>query len=1476
MNKKTAFILLSIFYSCYLQSANLGKTLSLNASHSSTYTETPQEDCFKHLERRNACVQACVEELGEDLSRFCAEAECEREARNFERCQADPTLLSEKLAHALSGADEGMAAWAKHHVEGCHNHCSSEQGMLGGLFDSQATKDRIAACKDSCDYGASEALWGYQKPTITPTSSSPPANQKHMLRQSLYDTSTTAPSTALQQTNVTVMASSGLGLSREEQNQQDPLNYAFSSMVRSPSASAPTTPADCTQHTKRAVQCVEDCNSRNPTSSKNPTNNCAQECRTELRNVESCKSSALPMEQRLTDAEQKASKDRVHVERETARTLGEAQCNRMYRDELRNILSVSLRKAKVDACLDRNMYDSIERMEEDARTRPANELNTLLDQQFDSPIKNPVLRTDMSNETTSDNYVPVAYKPSRSTRPSCQSTTTIDSTIGQCKAKPINRVPKSVHGVPTKSSSNAPSVPSAFGLSRAQQNKVDVQRYASGQLSAPRPQADLKRHVEAQKNRTTQTSNNREKTFEVRPVLLQGQTLGRQPNSSPSQSQDMEEANSSNSEADSKKLQEENAILKSELNKIINETGERLKQALKSPFRPIEDVLNSDDPFIKFEYGVDVGIAIASKLFKHDAGNIIKFGKGTYKLVGGFCKGDPLAVLEGLDMLTSIGDEGDGRPDPATLAILDAIAQLSKQMAEYQEQIMARFDRTDKFHEITLRTLARNFFSLHQETGDIRQALKNISEQARENFTSLQSNISATHAALERSHSAITDNLSALRIEEIDEHIQAADKDAEKKHLADADFAKHTDVLMSKAVTRAAAPHLTGGNVDETNIASIQGSWGNKSNELWQHPIFARTNLLSKYLAKHAGTIHTPMVNPLIWHQCAQTIIKLFDKKLDDAAYPADPEQQAHDIAKLQALHAEGEKIIAFIKQCTAKDGPAILLREYQQCHDTLKALIQEQQKAYEQERIQELCALHCKDSEAERNYIATMPAECSDCVKVTQKTIQKVQDDIVRAGKVGFSVRGVAFMHDKVKKCIAFNGNRPTSEITELLAAKATDLPTHQTVKLKAIYKKQTTFLQERDKKLSENLKAQLKLTNLNAWQSVQKNGISSLIYPADKTYTLVLLMPDTYAKATPIDPSFMQAEQVGLGKLHHRYSITGNQFHVHTYFYENDGTQYLIRDVYQPYTPSKLYNNDENVQHFWYGGRFAKDTDQVSYVTNDGTLTNYSLMGETLRARNTGDAHYPPLTEYPAASNVPVQTVPLVTLAYDKTHINKIIQDFYAQERRNFCSRVAAQAEPSRTKIYKAIQELDVKFKLLEGLLTFMYNELMYTDATTSTMRDEFVRVTESGVTYLKDGAAINRYLEEYADPNTALSQQEFALQHLAATKKSIEQTFDGILGLKLTAGFQQVESVLDHLHVLMQTCYGRHVIPITIDTKNNELVLLTKQLEQRDREIAQRDKQIVLLTEDRTHLTQVVENTQKELHDIRKLLMDLLAKK
>ncbi|MFI5333322.1 MAG: hypothetical protein ACHQVS_04460 [Candidatus Babeliales bacterium] len=1258
----------------------------------------------------------------------------------------------------------------------------------------------------------------------------------------------------------------------------------------SPAQVTPTQPiakpqaADCTQHAQRVATCMEDCSSRNPTSSKDPVSKCEFQCRPEFQNRASCMSSPLSFEQRAQNAIDGASRDRLTVEKGTIWPLCQAECDRDFAAAARQPHDPRVSKSKHEACYARCDYDSLERMESDARQH----VERLVPMSVPGVIA-PVWRGQWAGEGELPKTTEIAH---RSAVQGCAGDKEhkLETERKQCAAKPISRLATLEKAAqPTTPSPGIASFKTRLEATthavHAQQVQQAFQATSDGDTikrktqpvqqstAAPAPQ-QLSQSARAASKASERSSAKPQPTrsmTQIDPKRSLGDYTYLIRQSPPRQgtgplTQEELKKKAEEFVSDIRQINEQmrmalNAAIKSEETPAAPKQSPAPSYAWEptgtGSFRPVPQS-DKDAQFYKnLQHSIEVGTAIGDGIYlacddKKTAHTVKGAVVGIGKMIAAYYSGNPALFISGAADLKSAFDEADESNQMMLQEIYESIKALSRQMAQNHAQVMKRFDRVDKMLEQEQRLIIQEFFKLHQETGDIKQAIRKLGAQAAQYHAQLQSNVSYNTHLMSSGQARIDDSLASLRIEEIHEIVEKAKEDADRKELSERDFVHHITELKSKAVTRAAEPHLTGGNVEVTDTSAIQTALKSKPKKLWKHPAFSNVNLLSKYAAHRCKTPHTDLVNPLIWTKCASLVVQMFQKKLVDRSYPSSKEQHMQDMERLQKLKKEGDKIIGCVKTLDKAGCIHEIAKDYVQKLQQLAALIKERQTAYETERTTELCEMHRKLVEAEAVAVGTAPIDCPECVKLTDTTWKTFKNKLGRA-----QFRGDSFRRH-LKESIRFAHEKNEKLKKQLYDLEQLDDIINPRQHLKSKIKEHVRSIREKGPHTLSKIRL-----NTDDYL-VYPPTYGRTIYPADPEQNKVTLLIDESQLVLEI--RFIVAEQLGLGTIRYEYLVKNNTFNLYGYYCSN-GSKILVAHKQLPYESTSLYGNDENVQHFWYGGRFPKEKDILSGSCHNDPGTW---------------GHYPPENAYPAAhdtfkASARDMDIPSFHTSYES--VTKQINDCFVNERIKFCKRIAAEAEPStKSKVFKIIQELDVQFKLLDSYLTLMFNQLMY-EPETDTLRPEFAVLHDSTVTYLKDEEAMSKYLDDYAQSSTGLAQQEFALQHIKQTQETIEKTFQGILGLKLQAGFAQVVNVLNGLQEVMAMYQRRVITPVKIDTESQELVLVMKQqLGQRDKEIAQRDKQIALLAGDKEVLTKAVTETRQEIGVMReqiRLVVEMLAK-
>lgn len=823
-----------------------------------------------------------------------------------------------------------------------------------------------------------------------------------------------------------------------------------------------------------------------------------------------------------------------------------------------------------------------------------------------------------------------------------------------------------------------------------------------------------------------------------------------------------------------------------------------------------------------------------------------------------------VGILMGVASLCSLFQE-DERQDN-TQVILDAISQgvmhLSQQMHRLHEDMRYQFEQSRKQLNAHHLIMLEQFFAMRQDNKMAVQKLKELGKYIQENKQVIQDGINSLHATANSNFKMTMSNLNGLRIEEIDDLVERSLLMLQRKDVSEQEFNRCIEELYVKAVSRASADALTGGAVDihdKNALATMLDGASTKQN-VFAHPAFSNINLLSRYLDANSKNFkHEKLVNPLIWVKCVEAFLNAIDQKLNqDTAYPSTQQVKDLDIQKLIVLQQHGQKIIATIEKMYKNKSVEEIATKYQQHMQELVRALEQEQKNFEQVHAQQLCKEHSAFIENEN---AKKPSilnsyECKKCVEHIEKSI-----NISRA------IQSVHTMPNTNITCHSYLKN----QLKYNLHIEDSKTVTAQDVR------SASQFFEKSYQSYSQALAAPNALL-LNTITDLSKNvfepvgnGASRWLYPGSQESNLPILMLPS--QNLSFDPVYVVAENKELGKISHEYSIIGKTMHMQSYFIDKNTAQKIkILHLCKECSFDDMYSLSENILHFWYGGRYPKSTDTYTGPGKaSGSMERWVCAGTYPLAADSFSSYYPPITPYAAERDIFVTTARKEqdqSLQY-KSFVQERIQADQAEKRMALSKELMGQlaSRSAMSAIFKAAQELDVYFKVLDCLLTVLYSDFINDNC--NKIHQQLMAIkADNDASYLKDITSINQYLQSHSGKNNPDNKKGYLLPGcLQYTTQKIAKAVKEIIAANEKPQLRCVTNVIDSINGLVNKYQQRRIIPQVLPLKvpdNELLVLVLKQNE----ELTRSNKELAIETKE-------VKQELAEVKEQLKTMMNLLLK-
>jgi len=270
-------------------------------------------------------------------------------------------------------------------------------------------------------------------------------------------------------------------------------------------------------------------------------------------------------------------------------------------------------------------------------------------------------------------------------------------------------------------------------------------------------------------------------------------------------------------------------------------------------------------------------------------------------------------------------NDDEGGPDPILDAINQAVAQLSKQIAELHRVVLEGFEDASRDRYVKHLQVMKAFMVLHLEQADFKRILQGFYQEGMRSQELLKRELGALGCQISDFRQLMSSNLEALRTEKVYELVERGIQAVSRGKLTESSFQEdYLNALVTKAKVIAKAPHVTGGSVDITRpseiLLNLKGT-PSLQRTIYDHPAFSNINLIHNIAQRSlGGTREEPLASPVIWQICSETFIKLLNDYIDlNPNYPTTSGDKDADLKMMTELQEEGERIVKFCQQTLLK-----------------------------------------------------------------------------------------------------------------------------------------------------------------------------------------------------------------------------------------------------------------------------------------------------------------------------------------------------------------------------------------------------------------------------------------------------------------------------------------------------------------------------------------------------------------------------
>ncbi|OGB86619.1 hypothetical protein A3J41_03405 [candidate division TM6 bacterium RIFCSPHIGHO2_12_FULL_38_8] len=801
------------------------------------------------------------------------------------------------------------------------------------------------------------------------------------------------------------------------------------------------------------------------------------------------------------------------------------------------------------------------------------------------------------------------------------------------------------------------------------------------------------------------------------------------------------------------------------------------------------------------------GLSFIARAFgtKEDARKLKAFGKevktaikGCYAVASGDVLIGSMAMAGAVESLIDAFDEQDAAPDQLAevhhsilAAIEEAIKILSERMMLHTREIIGEVHDIKQLIGENRGEMMFEFFKIHQNAECSSAQMQTIKNHLMTGQDTAQATMHQANAVSAVRHGEVSSLFAEMPIRQIDmeHHDFALQVDQE---LSAELFLNIVKKYHSFIKILASSGSLTGSHVTQENLQRMaEALEGDATSNISKHPAFGNIDLLARMHEKFLGEtlpqdLKDGISNPLVLLKCLKQLTGLVDTFEKQPAENLSFEKQSDKdfaIKLLQEISTElsrGQQTVAWLvmpnktqKALTGyKDSVQNLQTKLDACFqkDYLQKTGQEIKNRLKDTVAAELAALSYMIPPA-------FPKLRSQIIAFDGSmhvAIEAVRDNVSGRPWISRSVVN-PHTHNPVVQC-AFSENLAAAPGIEAEAKRDDIVPYIDEImeqKKNHWYRVRKDLKERIEAKLTKNL-THIDDTLMTGHAQKLIGTVQSLVYPSQTdAYHLPL-----------ISPAILQAPErvkllvaLGKGGLRYTYAVTDKKLIISGWFLHND----TEKKVYEWTSPehTEPLQTDEDLYHFWYGGRFSRDDNDSVTVKFGQSASHHShhYMAPMDEPRRVIATHrYPSTVEHDGKYKVgPLGQMELFEDANDQAVYQTSI-DKALQEKRFEMARDAVQElDNHATDLGKLGQRCNIFYALLCSSLALHDGTLQPNlsiaqrtpHARNSTELRQFLRTNPESVhNELKQIASLCDQSPTFPGPHKLIEKQTSYLNKLRAT--------------------------------------------------------------------------------------------------------------
>ena len=546
--------------------------------------------------------------------------------------------------------------------------------------------------------------------------------------------------------------------------------------------------------------------------------------------------------------------------------------------------------------------------------------------------------------------------------------------------------------------------------------------------------------------------------------------------------------------------------------------------------------------------------------------------------------------------------------------------------------------------------------------------------------------------------------------------------------------------LYDRILITARSSSLTGSSVDIENPQAVQEALPEKQiADIHEHAAFSNVNLIRRYGDRILNTKSEPVVNPIVFTQCVESLLSILEQA-GQLAFSSDENRQAI-LQDIQTIIQIGQATIEIIERAVS---PEIIHSHIKNCRESLQLL--------------------------KRMFNSDMTQEMDDSFK--EDMIKQIQNITQADLEILNSI-----------KPLDFNDLFSTFGINGYLYSGCPNIVMHA-LNIPGRIKEYKDRLDSWKMHIGETTRERISAIEENRLPQTDI-PLSQLVFPSSAAQKICFDNSNEKAVTRPflckgirVAPEYVQAELHGLGRIVSEFDIdisnwrkltaTLNEnvscpFYIRVYFEYGKNERKFLREYkteWKEITRTAVAHDEAVYYHIFGGSRLT--TKMFSYCHGLSGPYGGKMM---VWGDGSNMVQFLPQTVTPQIDFVSIKSI-----SQEAAHLATIQQltELRTQQKRLSANKLVTKKAETHSEYQSGLTSLGASYKMLEGSCVLAHSEQFQEHPACALFRNGNL---------LKNRAAIIAYLKRYQDEQSGLSAQQEYLP-VEETVEAFESTASALV--------------------------------------------------------------------------------------------------